>query len=795
MIVLQMNPDSPLMFMDTPEDDWATGHRLVEMQHSEEKKGEKKQKKKKHKRHAIEGAEVEMAEQDLVQELGVDCEQAQGIEVKKKKKQHKQKAEDYGASTDVNGNEEQKKNETEPRMEVICLGAFEQEEQIPRERKKKSKSSCGQTESRAQCETVAGVEDGASVSKPDEQISEQTPREVLQDWVKKKKKKRRRREESSEQTDLSTQGETEDGTEDGTEASQQGEETPRKNKSKKKGKGSSDQTEFRIQVEIDGTESSQRDEQISEQVPTEIQQERKRRRKKRRESNSEQTESDIQGEIEDGVEDDAETSKRREVTPERSPQDGKRKSNSGQMPPEKNRKKSRLKSRSDQTESSIEVEAVAGVKDGAEASRLGGISMPIPPERTKAKDNKRKRSRDQKKNERVSMAGFMTELDEHTLDIEQWGEHWEEEKLRYLDELREFMPGVENKSTYMVYKHVKYDLLRFRDFRKAGVRLKHGRYSKDELNRLKKNVEDFLALTGIDSATKLFFPNRFPQERPHIVKTKSKYRFHLRMSDGICRPWHNIYHKGRKLYDMNKVGRFTDEELHQLQKLHQLHGNKWMKIAELTDRSCHSLEKRFSQMSTNKGPWSDDELQRLEEALRDHLVKLAKPSAKGPTIRRDQLYSNLPWTEVALTVGTRSWDKCRFKWMAVLKKRMAVQMEDHSGSDMVENIIRLIRELYMLEIEDAGDINWEDLTQIFGDVTPHFVQIKFHKLKVKYVPRWQVLSFGDVIDFLYEKTLPQLEEQLRDHVDTPARETEDVSTQQESFLLSQIFSDLATGET
>lgn len=48
----------------------------------------------------------------------------------------------------------------------------------------------------------------------------------------------------------------------------------------------------------------------------------------------------------------------------------------------------------------------------------------------------------------------------------------------------------------------------------------------------------------------------------------------------------------------------------------------------------------------NLGPWSEDELKRLMEAVRDHLLGQVEPGRGPATIRKDKLYNNIPWTDV-----------------------------------------------------------------------------------------------------------------------------------------------------
>uniref|UniRef100_A0A4W5RIQ5 Myb-like domain-containing protein n=1 Tax=Hucho hucho TaxID=62062 RepID=A0A4W5RIQ5_9TELE len=96
-----------------------------------------------------------------------------------------------------------------------------------------------------------------------------------------------------------------------------------------------------------------------------------------------------------------------------------------------------------------------------------------------------------------------------------------------------------------------------------------------------------------------------------------------------------------------------------------LYGNKWVKISQLTGRSETPLRKRFSQLFANLGPWSEEELKRLMEAVRDHLLGQAEPGSGPTTIRKDQLYNNIPWTDVCRRVKTRHRDQCRMKWSVV----------------------------------------------------------------------------------------------------------------------------------
>ncbi|XP_016131013.1 transcription termination factor 1-like [Sinocyclocheilus grahami] len=359
-----------------------------------------------------------------------------------------------------------------------------------------------------------------------------------------------------------------------------------------------------------------------------------------------------------------------------------------------------------------------------------------------------------------------------------------------LSELKEFCPEIESRSSHDINKMIMYDLPRFKEFRKQGIMLRHGRYSNAENERLRQNVRDFLALTGVKDAIKLFHPKRFPEETQELTKLKKVYKFFERIAEGIPRPCHNVFGRGRKVFDgENYKGRFTEEEVKSLLKYHTLHGNNWQKISEMTGRSSYSLEKRFTQLNTARksGPWSTKEVQRLLRAVRGHIVTVLKSESPNKTtpkrVSREILYQKLPWFNISLKVKTRCWSKCREKWMSIL----AVQMSSGTcrGRKSQEAKIRLIKAMYQMQVEDVTDVNWDDLTAVFGDVPPAYVQAKWHHLKVCCVPDWKTKCFGDIVDFLYEKVLPGMVKDCEDLDDNELK-----VDQKQSFLLSDIFKDI-----
>ncbi|XP_031439303.1 transcription termination factor 1-like [Clupea harengus] len=358
-------------------------------------------------------------------------------------------------------------------------------------------------------------------------------------------------------------------------------------------------------------------------------------------------------------------------------------------------------------------------------------------------------------------------------------------------EILEFMPHFTFRHVDTVKNVIRYDLPRFRVYKKQGIPLRTGWLTAAENKQLKQNVKDFLAVSGIGSEFKLFRPQRFPDEMVTIRRLKRKFNFVRSLCAGIPRSWISIMKRARNFCNReNYLGRFTEDENKVLKELYALHGSNWTTIADKMGRSCSAVQSRFGLMSEVYGPWSEAEFKVLLTCLHQQLLKRAEPGGEGgdgsAVIQKMDLYKKLPWRRVAKQIKTRSWMQCRDKWMKYLMGKMKTGGKIH-GRKNIEGQIQLIKAINEMAVEESGDIVWDDLTHLFGNTPPDYLQKRFYQLKVTYIPDWNRKSFCDIIDFLYEKTLPKLEEDLKGCKDDDDDEPAEL---RQSYKLSEIFPNL-----
>ncbi|XP_048201420.1 transcription termination factor 1 [Perognathus longimembris pacificus] len=382
-------------------------------------------------------------------------------------------------------------------------------------------------------------------------------------------------------------------------------------------------------------------------------------------------------------------------------------------------------------------------------------------------------------------------------------EDWDVDLDSAVRQLQEFIPDISGRAATTIKRMYRDDLGRFREFKAQGVAIRFGKFSARENKQIEKNVQDFLALTGIESADKLLHTDRYPEEKSTITNLKRKHAFRVHIGKDIARPWKLVYYRAKKIFDVNNYkGRYSKVETDKLKAYQSMHGNNWKKIGAMVARSSLSVALKFSQLGSqiNHGAWSKTETQRLIKAVEDVILKkmsvqelmdldsrLQKNPESRLSIVREKLYRGISWIEVEARVETRNWMQCKSKWMEILTKRMTNGRLPYHGVSALQAKINLIERLYALNVEDANEIDWEVVAGAIGDVPPFYVQTKFYKLKAAYVPFWQKKTFPEIIDYLYETCLPLLKEQLEKKMEKEGTQIPTPSTPKQDFLFKDIF--------
>ncbi|XP_068105022.1 transcription termination factor 1 [Hyperolius riggenbachi] len=366
-------------------------------------------------------------------------------------------------------------------------------------------------------------------------------------------------------------------------------------------------------------------------------------------------------------------------------------------------------------------------------------------------------------------------------------------RTRDMQLLEEYFPNIRSLSLKSVKELVNAELERIKMAKSKGILFKTGKFDSAEDELIKKNVKDFLTMTGLESGEMLFHSYKFPQKK-EIESLKKKYHFRLRIAEGLYRTTRAVHERGQKLFDSSSHKTcFTVKEIKKLKKHIREHGNSWTTIGVLTGRTNRNVQLKASLLrhKVNKGKWSIEEVNTLIQAVK----KCVLGSLKGnkdvdlremESVPKEKLYREIPWSMIEEEVKTRNWSQCKSKWNDILLLRMNDGITPFDGVLHLHTAIIVITWLQKNIKEDSDQIDWEELGNVIGNVPPGIMQQKIYKLKNRYVPGWQELSFKEIVDLLYTDIMPKLSERLHNSkkkhhydVELPERKTE--------FSISDIF--------
>ncbi|XP_043570129.1 cyclin-D-binding Myb-like transcription factor 1 isoform X1 [Chiloscyllium plagiosum] len=268
-----------------------------------------------------------------------------------------------------------------------------------------------------------------------------------------------------------------------------------------------------------------------------------------------------------------------------------------------------------------------------------------------------------------------------------------------------------------------------------GHKWKQGMWSKEEIDILMSNIENYLQIHGLSDATEVIF-EMSKDERKDFYRTIAR---------GLNRPLFAVYRRVLRMYDnRNHVGKYTPQEIEKLKELRSKHGNDWATIGAALGRSASSVKDRCRLMkdTCNTGKWTIDEEKRLAEVV--HELTATDPG--------DIVTQGVSWAAVAERVGTRSEKQCRSKWLNYLNWKQSGGTE-WSKDDEINLILRIAE----LNAEDESEINWDIMAEGWSSVrSPQWLRSKWWTIK-RQVTNHKDLTFAELVDSLRQlvETLKQ----------------------------------------
>lgn len=251
----------------------------------------------------------------------------------------------------------------------------------------------------------------------------------------------------------------------------------------------------------------------------------------------------------------------------------------------------------------------------------------------------------------------------------------------------------------------------------SGLRFKRGKFSEKEKACIKEALSEFLQERGLTEAEFIdVFFNRKSQSRQIYEDKRFAKLFKAVAAKLDGRPILMTYQCIRRMYHPgNGRGRWSAEDDAELKHLFNVHGPDWETIGKFLDRYGMSCRDRFRTLRNqgSKGPWSEEEIQRLVDAIAH-----VRQSSNGQAC----------WPIVAERVGTRSMTQCQVKWIS-LEMRNRNRGRPPRWTPQLD--YALVARIYELAVEHESEIIWRDLVD---DSWPQF----FHQRAIS--SRWRTLK-------------------------------------------------------
>ncbi|XP_071487398.1 uncharacterized protein [Diadema antillarum] len=259
-----------------------------------------------------------------------------------------------------------------------------------------------------------------------------------------------------------------------------------------------------------------------------------------------------------------------------------------------------------------------------------------------------------------------------------------------------------------------------------GHKWKQGMWSRDEIDLLERNIEDYLRVHKLSDPTEVIFNN----------SKDNRKNFYRSIAQGLQRPLFAVYRRVIRMYDhRNHVGRYSAEDIKKLKELRARHGNDWALIGSELGRSASSVKDKFRLLkdSCNRGKW----LLQEENLLTDAVFTLsgAQPG--------ESVTTGISWSQVADRVGTRTEKQCRAKWLNYLNWKQTGGAEWSLVDD-----ITLINRIGESEANAESELDWDRLAKNWKSVrSPQWLRSKWWSLK-RQVSGYELLPLKALLEHL-----------------------------------------------
>jgi hypothetical protein len=187
------------------------------------------------------------------------------------------------------------------------------------------------------------------------------------------------------------------------------------------------------------------------------------------------------------------------------------------------------------------------------------------------------------------------------------------------------------------------------------VGLRNGKFTKEESETIKKAVEEYCSLKGINI-------QRLCSECDHKAELKGAWT-----EIAQCLPHRSVqavYRHGLRQLHPYKRGAWTDDECEQLLNMVTLHGKKWASIGTKINRSADACRDKYREMSEYfvRGRWKTTEVQQLKKLIHEHLQvdKDLDWRELGKYAEANGL--KVAWSIISKKMGNRSRLSCFKKW-------------------------------------------------------------------------------------------------------------------------------------